>query len=298
MARRSIAAAADGTTPLHLAALSGNIEVAQHLLDQGADRSARDFQGQTPYNIAVTYGYQALAKLLEPRELVTPSIYRDGTADIERRIEQMDAALARYRAKTAQDEAQADQGQPATNLPPDNSKALSKEMSTEELLKAAGDLINSSKSPRNAAPSGIDAAVAKDMNRNSPSGLGAPDTGQPLAGANASDPLFADKNPGEADDPLKAADAGATAAMPVGNGNYAIQFVAVRSEDRAQREWTRLTKQYPDLLLTLSGGVTKADLGDKGTFYRLRAGPLTKERATAICQSLAEKNERCLVVKP
>ena len=294
--------AADGETALHFAAMAGNEEVAQHLLDEGADRSIRDFQGRTPYNLALARGNDALAKLIQPRDSATPSIYEDGTADIEKRIEQMDAAIARYRANTAKESSLSDLGEPnvdtgaAQSAVPDNSKALSKEMSTEELLKAAGDLINSSRSPDTAGPSGIDAAVAKDLSRDGAGDLDVPGSGSASLGPDDSDPLFADANAGAADDPLSAADKSVDLPAAPG-GDYAIQLVSVKSQDRAKKEWTRLTDQHPDLLLALNSEVIPADLGDKGTFYRLRAGPLTKDRASAICSSLAEAHERCLVVK-
>ena len=292
----------DGDTPLHLAAASGNVAVVRHLLDEGADRSIRDFSGSTPYNVAMARGNDAIAKLVQPRESATPSIYRDGTADIEKRIDQMDAAIARYRANMAKEPSLSELGKPTTGTgettTPDDSKALSAEMSTEELLAAAGRLISRSRSPdKTAGPSGIDAAVAKDLGQGGASDLNAPESGPTSSlGPDGSDPLFTGKDPGEADDPLAAADKGVD--LPAAPGSdYAIQLVSVRSEDRAKQEWTRLTDQHPDLLLALNSQVTAADLGDKGTFYRLRAGPLTKDRASAICDSLAEAHEHCLVVK-
>ena len=293
----------DGDTPLHLAAASGNVEVVQHLLDEGADRSIRDFSGRTPYNIAMAHGNDAAAKLVEPRESATPSIYRDGTADIEKRIDQMDAAIARYRANMAKEPSLSELGKPTTGTataettPPDNSKALTTEMSTEELLKAAGELIKTSRSPDTAGPSGIDAAVAKDLGAGSTAALDTAGSDTSALGPDGSDPLFTSKDPGEADDPLEAADKQASVQPASNGGDYAIQLVAVKSEDRAKQEWTRLTNKHPDLLLALNSQVTEADLGDKGTFYRLRAGPLTKDRASAICSSLAEAHEHCLVVK-
>jgi hypothetical protein len=54
-----------------------------------------------------------------------------------------------------------------------------------------------------------------------------------------------------------------------------------------------------ELLGPLSLNVVRADLGDRGTFYRIQAGPLADERAAKdLCHKLAEKKVGCLVVRP
>jgi cell division septation protein DedD len=82
-------------------------------------------------------------------------------------------------------------------------------------------------------------------------------------------------------------------------GSYRVQLGAVRSQDGAQTEWARLRKRYPDLLGKLELVVTRADLGKKGVFYRLRAGPLSDQAAARkLCDDLAQKKVGCLVVRP
>ena len=82
-------------------------------------------------------------------------------------------------------------------------------------------------------------------------------------------------------------------------GGYAIQLVALRSRDRAQEHWRKLRKAHGDILGDLTHTVVTADLGDRGTFYRLRAGRLP-DRAAAerLCAKLAARKVGCLVVKP
>ena len=82
-------------------------------------------------------------------------------------------------------------------------------------------------------------------------------------------------------------------------GGYAIQLVALRSRDRAQEHWRKLRKAHGDILGNLTHTVVTADLGDRGTFYRLRAGRLP-DRAAAerLCAKLAARKVGCLVVKP
>jgi cell division septation protein DedD len=82
-------------------------------------------------------------------------------------------------------------------------------------------------------------------------------------------------------------------------GAYRVQLGAVRSEIDAEQEWSRLRKRYPDLLGNLELAVTRADLGDKGVFFRLRAGPIPDQAsARKLCDDLTEKKIGCLVVRP
>jgi cell division septation protein DedD len=69
------------------------------------------------------------------------------------------------------------------------------------------------------------------------------------------------------------------------------------SEQAAQRAWTDLEKSHRDLLGKLSPNVVRADLGAKGTVYRVQAGPLA-DRASAdqLCGALAKRGTGCIVV--
>ena len=85
---------------------------------------------------------------------------------------------------------------------------------------------------------------------------------------------------------------------PAGKG-YRVQLAAVRSEDGAQREWARLKKKNPVLLGGMTLNVVRADLGSKGIYYRLRAGPIAdRAQAKKLCQDLAKKKVGCLVIRP
>ena len=64
-------------------------------------------------------------------------------------------------------------------------------------------------------------------------------------------------------------------------------------------EWKRISGKNKEILGSYAPAVTKADLGERGVFYRLRAGPLAdKAAADALCASLAAQNVGCIVVKP
>lgn len=86
-----------------------------------------------------------------------------------------------------------------------------------------------------------------------------------------------------------------TAAVP---GDFQVQIAALRSADDAETAWTRLSKRYDDLLGGLPRDVVRADLGEKGIYYRLRVGAYTtRADAVALCEALKARKGSCLVVK-
>ena len=79
---------------------------------------------------------------------------------------------------------------------------------------------------------------------------------------------------------------------------YQVQLVAVRSEERAQAAWRGLVKKHDGLLGGLKHDVVRADLGEKGVYYRLRAGPLAdKDAANSLCAKLKAMKVGCMAVK-
>lgn len=86
-------------------------------------------------------------------------------------------------------------------------------------------------------------------------------------------------------------------ATPPADGGYRIQIAALRSETDARREWQRIQSANQDLLGNLQLNVERADLGERGVFYRLQAGPLEdKALADLLCGKLKGRNLGCLVV--
>lgn len=78
---------------------------------------------------------------------------------------------------------------------------------------------------------------------------------------------------------------------------YFVQLSSIRDQDNAGSEWQKLQASYPQL----SGQghrVQKAELGERGTFYRVQSGPLSKDDATKLCDSIkSQKPGACLVVR-
>jgi len=95
-----------------------------------------------------------------------------------------------------------------------------------------------------------------------------------------------------------AAPAPAPAAAPVAGG-YRLQLAAVPSEALGQSEWTRIRTANADLLGALGVALPRADLGAKGIFYRVQAGPIAEAgEAQRICNALKQRNVGCILVKP
>jgi SPOR domain len=85
---------------------------------------------------------------------------------------------------------------------------------------------------------------------------------------------------------------------PASGKGFQLQLLSSRSADEAKGAWARLRDKNGDLLGPLSPSVARANLGDRGTFYRLRAGPVGSEsKARSICDSLSARGVSCLVVR-
>jgi cell division protein FtsN len=83
------------------------------------------------------------------------------------------------------------------------------------------------------------------------------------------------------------------------SAKFLIQIGAFRDRAGADAGWARLRKRHGTMLTGLEPDIMRADLGAKGVFYRLRAGPLgDKASADKLCTQMKEKKIGCLVVKP
>ncbi|HEY1719649.1 MAG TPA: SPOR domain-containing protein [Magnetospirillaceae bacterium] len=87
------------------------------------------------------------------------------------------------------------------------------------------------------------------------------------------------------------------AAAPAGSGNYEVQLAALKSEGDAQAAWKRTQAANKDLLGNLTEDVQRADLGAKGVFFRLRAGPLDEASAKSLCAELTQRKQVCIVAR-
>jgi hypothetical protein len=103
--------------------------------------------------------------------------------------------------------------------------------------------------------------------------------------------------------PLLRAEPSGDATSPAGStvlppGSYMVQLAAQRSEEEAQAAFRALQAQYPTVLGSRQPVIRRADLGDKGTFYRAQVGPFaTPELANQFCGNLKVAGGQCIVQK-
>ncbi len=82
-------------------------------------------------------------------------------------------------------------------------------------------------------------------------------------------------------------------------GTIWIQLAAMRDQPTATAEWARLMKGFPTVLGTLERRTERADLGAKGVWFRVQAGPFDDPaKAAAACKALAAQGGSCKVVEP
>ncbi len=80
---------------------------------------------------------------------------------------------------------------------------------------------------------------------------------------------------------------------------YRVQLGAVKSKTGAEKEALRLTGRHKSVLGGLKVKSVRADLGKRGIYYRLQAGPLAdRAKAAALCTKFKARKQGCFVIKP
>jgi cell division septation protein DedD len=86
-------------------------------------------------------------------------------------------------------------------------------------------------------------------------------------------------------------------AAPVASGGgYVVQISSQRSEGDAQASFRALQGKFPSVLGSRAPLIKKADLGDKGTYYRAMVGPFgSQDEASQLCGNLKSAGGQCVV---
>jgi cell division septation protein DedD len=92
----------------------------------------------------------------------------------------------------------------------------------------------------------------------------------------------------------------AAAKPPAAAGKaYRLQVGAVRSAEAAKQEWERLKRAHSEVLGGLTFSTQRVDLGARGIFYRIEAGPIADAaKAERDCSELKRRGVGCILVKP
>ena len=87
-------------------------------------------------------------------------------------------------------------------------------------------------------------------------------------------------------------------AAQASTGSAMLQIGSYKSQDEANSAWTAYQKKHP-ITGGYSSDVKQVDLGDKGTWYRLRIGPFdSKSAASELCDKLKADGASCIPAAP
>lgn len=79
---------------------------------------------------------------------------------------------------------------------------------------------------------------------------------------------------------------------------YLMQILSSKSQSGVAATWQKIKTNHGDIVNGLKSNIVKADLGDKGIYYRLRLGPVqTGDEAKNICAKLKKRDVGCFIVR-
>jgi len=91
---------------------------------------------------------------------------------------------------------------------------------------------------------------------------------------------------------------GAPTPAAAASGGYLVQVSSQRSESDAQASYKALQNRYPAVLGSHTPLIKRADLGDKGVYYRAQVGPFANSAAAnTFCDNLKAAGGQCIVQK-
>ncbi len=89
------------------------------------------------------------------------------------------------------------------------------------------------------------------------------------------------------------------AAAKVSRPSYRIQFASYRTAAKAKAAWAKIMKAHGAIVDGLPPHTQRADLGQRGVYFRVQAGNFkTAGAARLICVKLKAKRQDCIIVVP
>ena len=97
--------------------------------------------------------------------------------------------------------------------------------------------------------------------------------------------------------PMRTASAPAARPLTTNSSDsaFAVQVTSQRSEAEAQSSFQALQAKYPNVLGSRQAMIRRADLGDKGTYYRAQVPFGSQSEASEFCASLKAAGGQCVV---
>jgi hypothetical protein len=102
--------------------------------------------------------------------------------------------------------------------------------------------------------------------------------------------------PGSSNGPIDVTPGNSARSVPGGlGGGFLVQVSSQRSEATALQTFSELQRRYPSILGDRAPNIQRADLGERGVYYRVRVGYPTREQAVRMCENLKVAGGDCLL---
>lgn len=86
--------------------------------------------------------------------------------------------------------------------------------------------------------------------------------------------------------------------MAVSPGGYRLQLASLKSAADAHKVGDKLKHNYGDVLGAVNFSVVQVNLGERGAYFRVMAGPMSQSSASQICDALKQRGAACILAKP
>ena len=186
---------------------------------------------------------------------------------------------------------------PGAGPVPGNGNMPNSEPRRVKTLTVKGDQTDSTAPPAAASPATTKPAAA-------PKAAASPTPHSPPSSANASangplslSPQATPAAPSPAaDQRVASTNPAQLAPAPTSSGGYLVQVSSQRNEADAQASFRALQSKFPAVLGSHSPVIKRADLGDKGIYYRAMVGPFgSSDEAAQFCGNLKSAGGQCVV---
>jgi hypothetical protein len=149
---------------------------------------------------------------------------------------------------------------------------------------------NSAPPPAKPAPAARTTAAPSPAATRSPASAANANASAPLSLVPGTQPDAEPRSRMASNNPAQSAPAGAA------GGGYLVQVSSQRNEADAQASYRALQGKFPGVLGSHEPVIRRADLGEKGVYYRAMVGPFgTSEEAVQLCGNLKSAGGQCVV---